>query len=445
MKTTLLALLTFVTVTIAEAQNENLRQYLFTRKDYVNNQLRNRDSAVISYPDPTGNLKNEETWYVWNIAGQSYLKDTRIQHNYDNSGNSIEQITQKWDGNNWINSSKVTQTYNAQGSETQYSDFYFQNNNWIEYTRFERTYNPQGIVTEFVRSDTTGGFLNARSRIVYTIDAIQRYTQSISQVSVSGNWVNDTRIVHYYTGNSTRPDSLYFYTWSNNNWSPKTKQIKKYNVLGNEVEYLGFNLVTNKPTIKSVYDYNASGLLILSEDSVWSLNNNQWVYSSKRTYAFDNKNREIELINYQSAQGSPVFNSKTTSGYAADSSTIQMISSAWINNGWQDNAQQTYFFEQRQMASDIRYIDNSNTRAYPNPFTNVAIIEFESNESTQLQLHITDLNGRTVFQKNLFAISGKNSFLWNASDANGNALPAGFYNASVISQSGAKTFKLLKQ
>lgn len=445
MKSILLIFHVVVFTAALQAQNENLRQYLYTRKDYVNNQLRNRDSAVYSYPNPSERLMNEETWYLWNIPGQVYHKDTRNLFTYDASGKTIEQITQKWDGNSWINSTKVIQTYNAQGLETQYSSFYFQNNNWIEYSRSERTYNAQGISTELQVSDTTGGSLNVRYRISWTVDVLQRNVESVTQVNVSGNLINDNRTLYYYTGNSTRPDSLYFYSWTNNNWLPSTKQIKKYDTQGNEIEYLRFNLSTNKPTIKTVYDYNAFGLQILSEDSTWSLNNNQWAFSSKQTITYDSKNRKLERINYQSAQGSPVFNSKTTYSYAPDSSTVQLTLSGWINNSWQANTELTYFFELRQFTSDLNGIENSSIRVFPNPFSNVAIIEFDSEDNGELLVQITDASGRTVFQKSMFAISEKDSILWDATDADGNALPSGLYVATIQNRIGKQTFKLLKQ
>jgi hypothetical protein len=447
MKTNLLTILLLIVVAFTNAQNDNLRQYLYTQKDYVNNQLRNRDSMVTTYPNLSESLKSEDTWFLWNIPGQSYINDKRYTYTYNTAGQTTEYKTSEWDGSNWANIKKWNYTYNTQGSIILNSAYYFQNGNWIEQSRGEWTYNSQGSMIEYQGSDTVGGSLSVKFRNVYTIDALQRTKESVEQNRISGNWVNNNREVYFFKGNATLIDSTYHYNWNSSNsiWTPSFKIIYKHNAQGLETEYYRFNLVSNKPQLKTVRDYTSFGKELYSENYQWDNNNNQWYLGSKNTTAYDSKNREVESIFYNGSPSGLKFNSKTDVIYAADSSSVQFIGSTWINNGWQPNAEYTYYFEQRQSATSLSDVRINTRSAYPNPFSINTVIDFEVTHSGEAKVLIVDLSGKTVFEKQLYVTSGENTFLWEAQDSNGNTLSAGVYVMRMASNGRILTQNLIKQ
>jgi len=445
-KNIITALLLFIAI-VTIAQNNNLRQYLYTKKVYVNNQLRNLDSMTTKYPNPSEKSKSDETWFLWNIAGQAYTNYNRYTYTHNSDGRITESIMHPWDGSNWTSREKVTYSYNSMGSVILNNVYYFQNGNWIEKNRSEWTYNSQGTMIEYQASDTVGGTLSVKFRNVYTIDALQRTKEIVSQNQVSNNWENQNRTVYYFTGNSTLFDSAYSYNWniSNSVWTPSSKSLYKYNAQGLETEYLQYNLVTNKPQQKTVREYTPFDKELYSEYYQWNNNTNQWYLSFKYTNAYDTKNRETESIFYLGSSSGLQFGGKTDFMYSADSSYVQYLGSTWVNNGWQPNEEYTYYFEQRQTASAVIDMQAGNLKAFPNPMSSHSVIEFEAHANDEATIQIYDCTGRQVYLQKHHTTAGRNVIVWNAVDDSGAVLPNGTYIIRVSSDTNNLTFHLIKQ
>lgn len=77
--------------------------------------------------------------------------------------------------------------------------------------------------------------------------------------------------------------------------------------------------------------------------------------------------------------------------------------------------------------------------AYPNPYTQGTRISFESNKAGKASLSVYNLLGKLLYQENMEATSGKNSFLFS-----GTNLTAGTYIYTVEINGQKETSRLMK-
>lgn len=81
--------------------------------------------------------------------------------------------------------------------------------------------------------------------------------------------------------------------------------------------------------------------------------------------------------------------------------------------------------------------------AYPNPFSNIAVIEYSTPKDTQVGIYVMDIFGNTVRTlKNTMQSQGNHNIVWNGAYDNGVPAPAGTYIVRLITDGEAKTIKL---
>ena len=285
------------------------------------------------------------------------------------------------------------------------------------------------------------------------MDNSQRLTKDSTYFWYSSNstWRFSRMIEYFYSTGSTLVDSSRDYTViaPNNNVEKLYKTYYKYSTQGKEIERLEFTDLL-VPYVLVPYRhytnlYDSKGNLI--ETGYKEITNGQWVDQRRTLSQYNAQNQLMErtFLQFKSKLGYVANNSRAVYSYAQDSSLIVIDGFTWVDDSWLPSSQTRIGYEPLQQQTGIQDNSISNTNAYPNPFTQNTILEFEAAESGDLQLQITDLNGRTVLHKDVFAISGKNNILWDATDANGNALPSGLYIATIKTQTGTQAFKLLKQ
>lgn len=429
------------------AQNDNLRLRANSEKVYINNQATNKDTTIYTYNNPNDKLPSITTYMLWNQPGQVYVNNFRYLYSYNTNGKTEERIYQTWDGSSWININRFTYTYNSFGSNVTTSISNFSNNTWGETSRTENTYNAQGTLIQILTKEIQNGVLVDKNRYTNTVDNLQRTTDRKTEIYNNNTWANEGREVYYHTGNSTNVDSIYLYSWNTNSniWEPTRRTTQKFNGQNLITEWITYQLPANKPQQKWVYDYNNQNLQILWEQYSWSTNNNVWNILAKDVTSYDNLGRISENIYYQPSMGTLQFSSRYIYNYEADSSILSLNAFSWVNNGWQPDVDRYDYFEERKELSGLQSLQNNSAKAYPNPFTNNTIIEFESNQSEFVYAQVTDPTGRLVLVKNIPATSGTNRFEWDGTDMSGMNLPAGQYTVILKGKSLHRPFKLIKQ
>jgi hypothetical protein len=86
--------------------------------------------------------------------------------------------------------------------------------------------------------------------------------------------------------------------------------------------------------------------------------------------------------------------------------------------------------------------DNSKLSIYPNPMSESSLISIESDENTNGQISLVDMNGRLVYEFSANLNKGENSFRLHNSELN---LPNGLYVLKVITSTSTMEKRIMMQ
>lgn len=453
MRSSFLILITAFISMIATAQSTVRLKYK-TTADFPLSGIKPVDSTIYYYSGTSTLKDSSQVIFNWNNTTQQYNNQRKVISEYNAQGNVSRQTTLVWDGSGWKNNTKTEITYNANEERTQSSNYYWFANNWFENSRYNWLYNANGKVAESVYMDTVNGLLENRSKSLYSYDGLQRNASTKRQQwdNINNMWYDNDITENFFTGNTERIDSVRGFTRNSqtgNLTNPWFRQYILYGIGNMMVEQQGYSFdyqlsgFTKNYRTQFSWDNNGNRIGYISQTGV----NNVWVNNSKSDEQYDNLNRKTEQIlqQFNTQQNSWINSFRYSYTYANDSSLVTEQTALWSNQNWNNYYLTKWFFEPLGNPSSV-YNDYIRTpEAYPNPFISNTIIEFETPLNTEVQVQITDLNGRVVYQQKTFTISGNNHILWDGTDNKGNALPGGIYIVQFTEKTFNQTFKLIKQ
>lgn len=452
MRTSLLTVLITLTCLIANAQSTvRLKYRNFTQASAGVLNTFPTDSTVMGYPNNQTTLALNDLVYQKTQANQSADSVSKTLYSYDQNGNETQAIKlRRTTGNPWENFYKTDKLYDNQGRMIDYTFSSWMNGLWREVRQTIIGYNSAGNEFSRTEKDTVSGILTNSNFYGTYYDTLDRKTLYTWQKWVNGNWQFYLDEEYYYKGNSNLLDSVIHKFWDVNTNSKKKagRTTFVYNGQNRVTKAIRENIQGNQYVYSSMleYGYDNSGRRNATVSYNWSSSDNTWIPNSGDYYTFDALGRITESILKQRNNTTLQLENRGKNEYifAPDSSLITDRSYNWSNNNWQISGQNVWVFETVGTTGIINEQPITSLRAYPNPFLSNTLIEFESNESSPVQIHITDLNGRTVYQQNMLTVYGKNALLWDATSQNGESLHAGMYLLQLISQRGTSNFKLIK-
>lgn|GEM_PF-4609660 len=421
-----------------------------------NSQLVLTDSSVYFYPnaytgDENGVYADKYEVYAWNIPQQAYANQIKVVYEYNTQGDRTRNTYLNWDSTQWINSRKYEYSYDGLGNNTQSSTFTWFANNWYEINREVITYNAQGYILSSIRMDTVGGTLTNTAQNIYTRDNSNRIQTSTVQNWVSGAWIYTYKYNYFFTGSATNYDSLHTSYWNNTAWgNPSVRQYVYYGLGGYISQQLQLNFITStntwRNTSKTDFLYDINGHETKESSYFWNTNTNTWRPSSETDISISASNKLLELIsknyNSQTAQLENYYRSVNT--YDSNDLNDSYIQYTWANSSWDYLLRNNYFYEELATTGISEAENNMAAKAYPNPFLHNTIIEYNAANAGMQTINIVDLYGRTLFSNTAYAVAGKNSFLWNAQDANNTELPAGQYIVKIANPAQVQCFSIIK-
>jgi hypothetical protein len=266
----------------------NTSQIVFT--DSVSSQPSSRELY-------TYNLRKqitEETYQEW--VGSAYVNEERYQYTYDAQGNFTLQIGQVWSGTSWTTRSGY---------------------------RFINTYNTANVLTSRTAEElnTSTGVWEPDRRIIYTVDANNRWAEIVYQEWENGAYVNDgrTRNITWYDWANLLPSYLEDQEWNGSAWVDDQRSTVVYQSNGSYVEtqqkFTAPSTWVNDDRITNTYDN--FGNLILDEQ-IESWDNNAWrIVTSDRfllSYTATNQVRRAVEQEYDTSLNRYVNSEVTTYG-----------------------------------------------------------------------------------------------------------------------------------
>lgn len=155
---------------------------------------------------------------------------------------------------------------------------------WMDYFMITYEYDFNGNVLEaLAMSAYETGVMENEARAFYTYDD-DLLSEVIYQNWEDGEWVNETKEVHNYSGDVT---TVLYWDWNGNNWT--SDELFTYTNDGNGtiellIQYMQGGAWQNDEKITYTTDFSGNILEILYED--WQ--NNVWVNNQKTVYYYEN-------------------------------------------------------------------------------------------------------------------------------------------------------------
>ncbi len=410
-----------------------------------------RSRSEYSYLTPASLMPDEQINYFRSNTSLPFEPITKSLYTYRTDGNISEEIQLLWNGTQWNNSRKYTHNYDqSTGQYLGYGFFSWYANNWYEIQRKIYGYNNDGVRAYTTEMDT----INAT--LVYTFgydsiyDANGRVSNYRIREFINNNWWEIEDYTYYYTGNSSRIDSVLKFSTAdpvNVATTLSRRYYYTYNIANQVTQIREKTANNNNEYLRKSFAYdNITGLEVSEEQAYWDIDSNAYVTNFGIYKSYDNLLRLTQQTRKIRSTNSMINEREEVFYYAPDSSVVS-ITLGQINYNTLEyslSGKTEYLFETINQTSIESKTQQQITKAYPNPFTTNTIIEFESQQAGKATIQVADNTGRIVFEKIQNIQPGKNSLLWEATDNNGGALPSGLYFVNVKTNNTASTTKLIK-
>lgn len=331
--------------------------------------------------DSNGN-KIKDGFDEWNDTTKVWERITLSSHTLNANSTINYTLTQMWneDANSWEDIQKTDFTYDAaKNILTQKMQMFF--GVWMDMSLTTNTYNANSQLTKSVEQTSdfmTGNFANS-TQYVYSYNANLTQNQTVSQNwnLATSDWEDDTRTTNTYN------DS------------------KKITAIIDEVYGLG---AWNNDS-KTMISYNTDGSMKEALYQSWNTSSRNWVDSEKEVYTNN-----------------------------PDGTMNQAIATAWMPDQgiWENQTRATFSYNPTSISQQLA--GSVLIKVFPNPFTNVISIEYNSLNVSDIQLY--NSNGQLV------RTIGKGEAL---SSINLASLKNGVYMLKVTTPESQKVVKLLKQ
>jgi len=231
----------------------------------------------------------------WNTATSVWDKNTITTNTLNANGTINYSIMQSWDKNKsvWEDAMKTIYTYDASKNILTQKSQMKLDTDWIDFSLTTNTYNASGQLTKSVDQQVnimTMQMLNSYQD-TYTYNADGTENQNVSQrwnVATSA-WDNATRYTNTYDG-SKRITAMLMEKYENSAWINDMKTTVTYNADGTVKESLeqDWNVTLSKwdDAWKDFYTYNTNATPKQVLTMEWSTTGNNWVNQSRMTYSY---------------------------------------------------------------------------------------------------------------------------------------------------------------
>jgi hypothetical protein len=405
-----------------------------------------------SYPTTASILPNERIGYSRSNTSLPFEPITKSLYVYRTDGNISEEIQLLWNGTQWNNSRKYTHNYDqSTGQYLGYGFFSWYANSWYEIQRKIYGYNNNGVMAYTTEMDT----VNATLVYTFGYDSIYDANGRVSNYKVreyiNNNWweIEDYRF--NYTGNSSRIDSvLKFYTPDPVNiaMALNRRYYYTYNIANQVTQIREKTANNNNEYLRKSFAYdNITGLEVSEEQAYWDIDSNAYVTNFGIYKSYDNLLRLIQQTRKIRSANSMINEREEVFYYAPDSSVVS-ITLSQINYNTLEyslSGKTEYLFETINQTSIESKTQQQITKAYPNPFTTNTIIEFESTKNAETTIKIFNALGKTVVEKTLFAIAGKNSFFWDGNNNSQGVVAPGCYFIHINQNNFSNVSRVIKR
>lgn len=217
---------------------------------------------------------------TYNLDNQSWTNNMRVNYTYDEKGNEIEAITQRWDKNfkDWVNARLKTVSYKGRKrEEILFQEWKRPTNEWYNIMKYLITYNDKG----------------------------EEYSVTINLFNgVTRQWDNYKRFLMDFESPFAPPTSVIVENWNSGkgNWETEGKYMMRYNGRGMKTEEIRLTYNNSLRAfiegMKFNMSYDRKGNMIEYVEKKYDITDKSWMNYSKYTASYNEQQYMNEKVEY---------------------------------------------------------------------------------------------------------------------------------------------------
>lgn len=368
------------------------------------------------------------------------LELAKLPHNEElNSRNPAtllsENISYNWTENQWISSIKSNYLYNDWGYVTELTNYIpgVSQNSWEISSKTSSSYNQNHQLTTTLMEYYTQNNPTPLNKGEYTyttaglLEAINSFNYD------NGSWMPTTRM-HYSYNENQDISQLLIYTFTNNQFLASSKVEYLYNADNRVEEYCYYirDDVNNLWTEYYLYEfeYNYSGFISENRSSTFDSSLNDWVWSSKTIYSYDEENNNTNYVMQMWSNNSWSDYIQTTNTFNSSNFMTETITQNYTNNSWVNSTKTNNYYSEIVANENLEDTPEVNPFLvqFKNPFNPNNQIKYTLQKDSKLTISIYNLRGEkinTLISEQSKA--GSNSITWNGKNSINRDVANGVY------------------
>jgi len=278
--------------------------------------------------DNNGNLELS-LYQVWNT--NQWENGSKIFRTYDDSNNVLVYFHYYWSNSQWVDNGKTIYTYNN------HNKILTRLNQGISFIDDSTTYqyDEQGNNVKQLYQRWNNNQWENTELFISEYDNNNNQVYSLPLFWRNNQWDSISQSFYVYNANNKKIDEIH-QSFYNNQWKNSYRYTYTWDINGNELERTEFNWNDSlwKENRKFIKTYDSNNNLLTATDSMGTYTQ----YCSKKTYTYDGNNNMLTEFNEGLTAGG-MWYSKTQNFYMYDErnnrltdSSILHAGSSWYND-----------------------------------------------------------------------------------------------------------------
>lgn len=347
--------------------------------------------------------------FYWNSGSETFQKNNKWIHVFDNNGRLISETNYEFNGTNWEYAKRYLHSYNAQGLKTSKMLQIWTGSIWETNRKNEFDYDAQNNMTEhtqYVWHNVSSSWKGDLKEI-----AIYEGTKLITLIYQYGNgdtFYNYRRYSMNYTGDKLTELVMDSWPWESTDWEQSQKVVNTYNSNGQltSEKWMIWNGTDYTNDYRWTFAFDESGKQLNAITQYWD--SGTWIYDFK--YDFEHEEDALTAAIYYQWSGSEL---EMSAKIALENNSYGQPTSVnffeWDGNAFIPdlfNYDLYFYYEEYSSGTGLSsMIEKDKITIYPNPahdFVNVKLKDQNINH-----ILIRDITGKVVFETQSHFNSGE--------------------------------------
>ena len=367
----------------------------------------------------------------WELINSQWINSYKSEYSYDEQGNKISYMGSNWDSDlsQWIESNRGEYAYDEHGNQTLSAHYYWDSDQrqWIGEDKREYVYDNQGNQTGQVHYDWDSDKNRWTGHCRYEYEYDEQGNQTLIVCSEwdsdENQWIGYTAKYEYEYDEHGNQTIEILYAWDSNlnDWreTQKGERQWEYQYDSNQQVIQAIMVSMNNPEyrVKYEYAYDEQGNLILKSEYNWDNDQNRWIGTDKREYAYNDNGEQTLYSSYcywNFDRNQWIGEYKHEIVYSNTYTNADVITNEWLEGKLNEHIilEKEYYqwnstifdwieshkeiFHYSEITTFITNHTQSNIKIFPNPVQDRLYIQ---SEQPIEQVSVYDLSGRLLLQE----------------------------------------------